>query len=419
MDDNHPLHGRFIKKALLAALGDTPVVLIHGTRQCGKSTLARQIAATDNPARYITLDDAVMLSAIKADAAGFLAGLDGPVVLDEVQRAPELFIAIKAIVDRNRRPGRFLLTGSANVLLLPKLSESLAGRMEVLTLWPFSEGELAGTQSSFIDAMFGADPPARGAGAGDVFNRILRGGFPPAVERIDPERRRAWFGSYILTILQRDVRDISQIDNLAALPRVLALIAGRVGALVNFAELGRNLGIPQTTLKRSFALFEATFLTCLAPAWSTNRGKRLIKTPKLYLNDTGLAASLLGLTAEMLQRDTIARGGLLENFVVMELLKQAGWSATRTQLFHFRTASGQEVDFLLESDAGAIVGIEVKASSTVTGHDFNGLRALAEMAGSRFHRGIVLYTGSETVPFGANLFALPVDALWNGKPAGI
>jgi predicted AAA+ superfamily ATPase len=412
MDDNHPLHGRFLKKSILAALGDTPVVLLHGARQCGKSTLARHIAATDHPAQYITLDDAAVLSAIKTDPAGFLAGLSGPVVLDEIQRAPELFVAIKAVVDRHRTPGRFLLTGSANVLVLPKLSDSLAGRMEVLTLWPFSEGELAGEQASFIDAAFAAASPTGGAAAEDILSRILRGGFPPAVERTDPERRRAWFGSYILTILERDVREIAQIDNLAALPRVLALIAGRVGSLVNFAEVARSLAIPQTTLKRYFTLLGATFLTRLIPAWSTNLGKRLIKTPKLFLNDTGMAASLLGLTADRLRQETVLRGSLLENFVAMELLKQAGWSATKTQLFHFRTASGQEVDFLLESEAGAITGIEVKASATVTGHDFNGLRALAEMTGTRFHRGIVLYTGSETAAFGGNLFALPVSALW-------
>jgi len=412
MDDNHPLHGRFLRRAILAALGDTPVVLLHGARQCGKSTLARHIAATDHPAQYITLDDAAVLSAVKTDPAGFLAGIDGPVVLDEIQRAPELFVAIKATVDRDRSPGRFLLTGSANVLLLPKLSDSLAGRMEVLTLWPFSEGELAGTEDSFIDAAFAAAPPPRCAAAEDILSRILRGGFPPAVERTDPERRRAWFGSYILTILERDFRGIAQIDNLAALLRALALIAAGVGSLVNFAELARKLAIPQTTLKRYFTLLGATFLTRLIPAWSTNLGRRLIKTPKLFLNDTGLAASLLGLTADRLRQETLVRGGLLENFVAMELLKQAGWSATRTQLFHFRTASGQEVDFLLESDAGAIVGIEVKASATVTGHDFNGLRALAEMTGARFHRGVVLYAGSDTVAFGSNFFALPMSALW-------
>ena len=222
-------------------------MLLHGARQCGKSTLARHIAATDHPARYITLDDAAVLSAVKTDAAGFLAGIAGHVVLDEIQRAPELFVAIKATVDRDRSPGRFLLTGSANVLLLPKHSDSLAGRMEVLTLWPFTEGELAGTQASFVDAVFASAPPTRGAATDEILGRILRGGFPPAVERTDPERRRAWFGSYILTILERDVREMAQIDNLAALPRVLALIAGRVGSLVNFAEVARGLAIPQTT----------------------------------------------------------------------------------------------------------------------------------------------------------------------------
>ncbi len=412
MDDNHPLVSRSITGRVLAALADTPVVLLHGARQTGKTTLVRQIAQSFHPARYITLDDAVVLAAARQDPAGFLAGIESPVVLDEVQRAPQLFLGIKAEVDRQRRSGRFLLTGSANVFLIPRLSESLAGRMEVLTLWPFSETEIVGTRANFIDAVFAASLPRANAATGDLLSRLLRGGYPPAVERTGPDRRQAWFASYLTTILERDIRDLAHIDALTALPRTVALTAARIATLMNFAELGRSLGLPQTTLKRYFALLEATFLVQLVPAWSGNLGKRLIKAPKLFLNDTGLAASLLGLDRERLEREAMLRGALLENLVLLELRKQSGWSHVRAQVFHFRSAAGQEVDFLLENAAGDLVGIEVKSSSTVTSRDFNGLRALAGLAGTRFHRGILLYTGPETVPFAPNLHAMPTSALW-------
>ena len=237
-------------------------------------------------------------------------------------------------------------------------------------------------------------PRPRRHGLPDIVARLLRGGYPPAVERADPDRRRAWFGSYILTVLERDIRDMARIEGLTALPRVLALIAARTAGLANFAEVARSLAMPQTTLKRYFALLgKAAFLIELLPAWSTNLGKRLIKAPKLFLNDTGLAAYLLGVNESRLERETPLRGALLENFVAMELRKQASWSRVCAQVFHFRTAAGQEVDFVVEDGAGKIVGIEVKASATVTSHDFNGLRALSEVAGPRFHRGIVLHTG--------------------------
>ena len=408
MDDYRP---RSITDAVLAALTDTPVVMLHGARQTGKTTLAQHIARVAHPARYVTLDDAVVLAAARTDPTAFLKGLEGPVVLDEVQRAPDLFLAIQAEVDRHRRPGRFLLSGSANVLLVPQLSESLAGRIEILTLRPFSQGEIEAVGENFIDAAF--DDSLRPAGGcDDLIARILRGGYPPALERPDPERRRAWLGSYVTTTLDRDIRDLSHIDALSSLPRLLALIATRTAGLLNFMDLARGSGIPQTTLKRYFALLEATFLVQLVQAWTNNLGKRLIKAPKLYLNDTGLAAYLLGLNEKRLERDPGLKGALLENFVAMELEKQAGWSQACPKLFHFRTAAGQEVDFVLENPAGDLVGIEVKVSATVSSRDFNGLRALAELAGPRFRNGIVLHTGSARVSFGPRLRAVPVGALW-------
>jgi len=406
---------RHISSRLLQALADTPVVLLHGARQTGKSTLVQHITSTDRPARYITFDDAATLSAATSDPAGFLAGIDGPVALDEVQRAPELFLAIKADVDRNRLPGRFLLTGSANVLMLPRLADLLAGRMEILRLWPLSQGEIAGRREGFVDLLFGGGPGRfrlTGKGKDDLAERILRGGYPEARSRGSWSRRRAWFNSYVSTILQRDVRDLAQIEGLSAMPRLLTLLASRVGSLLNHAEVSRSLGLPQTTLKRYMALLETTFLVQLLPAWSGNLSKRLVKSPKLYLNDTGLAAALLGRGNEKALQDARLMGPLLENFVFAELRKQVTWSKTEPSLFHFRALTGQEVDVLLEAPSGDLVGVEVKASATVDAGDLRGLRCLAEQTGKRFRCGVLLYRGRETIPFAKNMHALPLQALW-------
>ncbi|MGB3681002.1 MAG: ATP-binding protein [Rubrobacteraceae bacterium] len=397
------------------ALLDTPVVLLNGARQVGKSTLVRSGMVEDRGARYLTLDDAGILAAAETDPAGFLSGLEGPIILDEVQRSPGLFPAIKAEVDRERRPGRFLLTGSANVLLLPELSESLAGRMEILNLWPLSQGEIEDVEEGFIDAAFSGDSLSTRIGperVSELFERLLQGGYPEVIGRRSEARRRAWFGSYVTTILQRDVRDLSNIEGLTELPRLLSLLAARAASLVNYAELSRSASMPQSTLKRYISLLQATFLIQMLPAWSSNLGKRLVRSPKLLLCDTGLISNLQGISAERLASEPVLVGPLLENFVAMELTKQSAWSRTRPRLFHFRTHTGQEVDIVLEDAAGRIVGIEVKAAATVGVRDFRGLRALAEVAGERFQRGVVLYTGGTDIPFDKNLHALPVGALW-------
>ena len=407
---------RHLTKPLLEALADTPVTLVVGARQTGKSTLV-QSAEIAKGRRYLTFDDASVLAAAKADPLGFIAGLSTPVTLDEVQHVPELFPAIKLAVDRQREAGRFLLTGSANVLLLPKLSESLAGRMEVLTLWPFSQGETEGVSEGFVDVLFGKEPAWRWKGVAgtqraELFRRALAGGYPLALTRSVAARRRAWFRSYVTTILQRDVRDLANIADLTAVPRLLALVATRAGGLLNFADLSRSLAVPQTTVKRYFALLEKTFLVQLLQPWATNLGKRIIQTPKVYLNDTGLLAHAMALTAERLELDASLAGALLENFAMMELRKQAGWSETQPEFFFWRTASGQEVDLVLEDAAGRLVGVEVKASSTLSSNDVRGLQALAAVAGKRWFRGVVLYTGTEIVPFADDLYGLPLGLLW-------
>ena len=412
------------------ALSQRPVVLLHGARQTGKTTLVRSIVERNPRGRYVTLDDATLYSAAQENPAGFLAGLttpqetlpvnlvEGPspepVVIDEVQRVPELFRAIKLSVDRDRRPGRFLLTGSANALLIPKVSESLAGRMDLVNLWPLSQGEIEHTQEAFVDVAFGKDLPARvkaERGMAGLFERITRGGYPEVFSQ-ESNWRSSWFESYLTTILQRDIRDIANIEGLALFPRLLRLLASRAGSLLNFADVSRGLAMPLTTLKRYFALLEATFLVRTLPPWFMRTGQRLVKSPKLYLTDTGLMTQLLAVDQTRLARDPVLSGSLVENFVVMELIKQATWSRTKVEIFHFRTAVGREVDIVLEIPSGDLVGIEVKAGASVKGDDVRGLQALKEVAKSRFHRGIVLYAGQEIVPFAADIHAVPLGALW-------
>lgn len=407
------MFSRHLTPNLREALSDRPVVLLTGARQVGKSTLVQSLGHGE--AEYLTFDDATVLTAAARDPAGFLAGLTGPVILDEVQRVPELFLALKATVDRDRRPGRFLLTGSANVLMLPRIADSLAGRMEILTLWPLSQGEIEGVPDGLIDALFAKaffPPRLQPLDRRELFERLVRGGFPDLVQQPAEARRRAWFGSYTTSILQRDVRDLTNIEDLTALPRLLSLLAARATGLLNFAELSRTSGIPASTLKRYFALLESLFLVVNLPAWSTNFSKRLVKSPKVLLNDTALLAAALGLNRERLEEDSRLAGPLLENFVILELRKQATWSQTQPSLFHYRTQNGQEIDLLLEDPSGRVAGVEVKASNTVQEKDVRALQNLAEALGPRFLRGIVLYTGDRVVPFSEKIFALPVQGLW-------
>lgn len=409
------MYRRNIEPHIKTALKDTPVVFLNGARQTGKTTLVQKIAQDSPSAAYLTFDDAAVLAAAIHDPAGFLQGLSGMAVIDEVQKAPALFPAIKASVDRNRKPGRFLLTGSANILLLPKISESLAGRMEIVSLWPFSQGELEGGQEDFISRLFKAVPFRAGhvsAPKNDIGQKVLRGGFPEAVGRKDAERRGAWFGSYLTSILQRDVRDLAHIEGLSDMPRLLSILAARIGGLLNMADISRAIGIPHSTLKRYLTILETTFLVRTIPAWSANLGTRLVKASKLYLCDSGLAAYLNGVNHLTYRDNSPQKGPLFENFVLAELLKQASWSKTPMTLSHFRTSTGREVDFVVEAADGRLAGMEVKAASTVRSDDFDGLKELAHHLKSRFSQGVVLYAGDSIIPFGDRLWAVPVEDLW-------
>jgi predicted AAA+ superfamily ATPase len=409
---------RHLIDRLLDGLADTPAVLVNGARQTGKSTLVQSAELAGQNRQYLTFDDPGILAAANRDPNGFVAGLNMPVTLDEVQHVPEIFPVIKAAIDRKRQPGQFLLTGSANVMLLPKLSESLAGRMEVLTLWPFSQGEIHKVRESFVDTLF--SPKAVGwtgktatVPRDELLETALAGGYPLAVARQSATRRDAWFQSYVMTMLQRDIRDLANIADVTAVPRLLSVVAARAGGLLNFADLSRSVALPQTTLKRYFALLEGTFLVQLLRPWARNLGKRVIQTPKVYLNDTGLLAYLLGATVDRLKAEGNLAGGVLENFVLMELRKQSTWSTTQPELFYWRTASGQEVDVVLEDRAGRVVGVEVKAAATLSSNDVRGLQALATAAGKHWVRGVVLYAGTEVIPFSANLHGVPISRLWS------
>lgn len=407
------LHPRFVAPRLAEALADTPVVLIHGARQSGKTTLAQQLGEARRYA-YFSFDDGVALAAANADPVGFVDDLPERTILDEVQRAPELFTALKARIDRERTPGRFLLTGSANVLLLPRLADSLAGRMEILRLFPLAQCEIAGRAPRFMDALFaGGFKLRRSERLGPALaERIVAGGYPAALARSQPHRRSTWYRDYVETLIQRDVRDLARITALDALPRLLALAAGQTARLINVSELSSPFHLSRPTIQDYLTLLDRVFLVDMLPPWHTNRLSRLIKTPKLHVGDTGVACALLGLDPGALAKDRPLLGQLLETFVFQELRRQASWHTSPIGFHHFRDKDGAEVDIVLERGAHEIAGVEVKAAATVSAADFRGLRKLAAAAGRRFAAGVVLYDGEATAGFGDRLYAVPIRRLW-------
>lgn len=414
------MYRRNILEKLTAALADTRVVLLNGARQVGKSTLAQQLAQ-QRGGQYLTLDDPAIADLARTDPSALVGNAAGLTVIDEVQSAPALFAALKREVDRNPAPGRFLLTGSANVFMLPTAAESLAGRMEVLTLEPLSQAEIEGSTHNLVDALFETTPWVRSAvrtDRADVVSRLVASGFPEALGRSEPQRRGAWFRAYLASVLQRDVRDYANIEGLHDMPRLLSLLAARSSSLLNLSEVSRATGIAHSTLRRYLALLEALFIVQPLPAWSANLGKRLVKAPKLHLIDAGVAAHLQGHAEPAALALSPQLGPLLENFVVQEVRRHMGWAETVATAWHMRTSAGREVDLVLEAPGNRIAGIEVKASASVTQSDFNGLRELASVAGKGFAKGVVLYTGEQLMPFDERLWAVPLGVLWAGGESG-
>ena len=406
------MYPRFVEQRVQEALIDTRVVLLCGPRQSGKTTLARRIAGEANP--FVTLDDATTLDAALSDPVGFLRGFDRAVI-DEIQRAPDLILAIKTTVDTDPRPGRFFLTGSANLMTLPRVADSLAGRMGIIRLLPLAQAELHDARPSFLDRVFAGEiPVSRTPIVGDdLTETVFAGGYPEALTRSRWRRRQEWHLDYIEAIVQRDVRDIARIEQLSSMPRLLRVLAEHSGQLVNYSGFGAPLGMNHVTTRKYMGVFENLFLVHTLPPWYTNTLKRLTKSPKLHFLDAGLLAALRGITPDHLRRDRTPFGPLLETFVLSELLKLATWADDRYAFSHFRDKERNEVDIVIENGRGQIVGVEVKASATVSARDFSGLRRLAAGAGERFVMGLVLYDQDSTVPFGGQMIAAPISALWS------
>jgi hypothetical protein len=407
------MYPRFAAAQVEQALADTRVVLLAGPRQAGKTTLAQSLA--DGPRSFQTLDNATTLAAATRDPTGFVRGLDRAVI-DEIQRAPGLMLAIKESVDADPRPGRFLLTGSANLMTLPRVADSLAGRMETVRLLPLAQSEIAGAAPpAFLQAAFRGEPPATGRSiVGDELARaVLAGGYPEALERKTWGRRQDWYLDYVEAVVQRDVRDIANVDQLDAMPRLLRVLAEHSGQLINHTGAGAAIGLNHVTTQRYAGLFEQLFLVRTLPPWHSNALKRLTRRPKLHFLDSGLLAALRGVTPERIARHRGDFGPILESFVFSELLKLAGWSGERLTFSHYRDKDQYEVDVVIEDRSGRLVGVEVKAGATVTADDFRGLRRLAAAAGDQFALGLVLYDHDRAVPFGDRLWAAPLSSLWS------
>jgi hypothetical protein len=405
------MYPRFARTRIEEALSDTRVVLISGPRQSGKTTLATDIASNKVP--FLTLDDATVLQSAIDDPIGFVRGLDR-VVIDEIQRAPDLLLAIKKTVDDDRRAGRFLLTGSANLMTIPKVSDSLAGRMEIVRLLPLSQTEILGAKSGFIDRAFEAKTPVidQLVIGDDLVETVLSGGYPEALGRKRWGRKQDWYHDYLDAIVQRDVRDVAQIEQLAIMPKLLSVLAEHSGQLANYSGIGAAVGLNHVTTQKYVRVFESLFLVHSLQPWFTNRLKRLTKSPKLHFLDAGLLAAMRNVTPDTVKKDKTPFGSILETFVFSELRKIATWSEQRCTFSHFRDKDKNEVDIVLENRRGEIVGIEVKSSATVTSSDFSGMRKLADACGDKFVQGLVLYDHDQVVPFADNMFAAPISSMW-------
>jgi predicted AAA+ superfamily ATPase len=402
--------------AVRAATADTRVVVLLGARQVGKSTLLDQLCAVEGAGRRVlTLDNQAVRAAAQSDPVGFIAALDTPVAIDEIQRAPELMTEIKLRVDQDKSPGQFALTGSANLLEMKNVKESLAGRAEYIRLYPFSQGELRGVRETFLPQLAsGQFPNVRGADVGRkaYAGLLAKGGYPEAQLRTAARRAR-FFDSYLDGIMDKDFVALGDIAEPAAVTRLLRALAGTSAAELNIDRLSSSMGAPSTTIRRRIDLLETLFLIKRVPSWGGNLLARAIKRPKVHIIDTGLLAYLVAANETRIEAELDLGGTFFETFVATELQKQISWQEDRPELFHFRDRDGREVDLIAEFHDGSVVGIEVKSAATVLQRDFRGLIYLREKLGKRFRAGAVIYTGADTVEFGDRIAAVPLSGLWS------
>ncbi|MBI5345801.1 MAG: ATP-binding protein [Chlamydiae bacterium] len=391
-----------------------PVVFLSGARQAGKSTLALEFAKKKGY-YYVTFDDISMLRAAIDDPIGFLKKLPKPVIIDEVQRVRELLLSIKQFVDQENVLGQFILTGSANPLLLPTLGDSLAGRMGILPMYGFSQGEILGKKEVFIPWVFSKDFQFKKFEETDfskLYSLILKGGYPRVHNFSSLKDVQTWIGGYLQTMMDRDVRELAQIEGLHYFPDLLQILANRSGSLLNGADLARTLKISTASVHRYLTLLETLFIIFREPAWFNNHNKRIAKSPKIFISDSGVLCYLLNINEEKFIKDPMVFGLAVESFIASELLKQASFLEDKIKQYHYRDGM-KKVDVVLEERGGNVVGIEIKSSETIRSSDFDGLKRFKEIFREKFIRGIVLYTGSTMIPFGDDLWAVPISALWD------
>lgn len=412
-----PIIGRHLHSVVAEALLDTRVVGVVGPRQAGKSTLAQQVVAEHPGGSYASLDDAEVRALAADDPRGFLAGRPGLFAIDEVQRVPELLLALKAEVDRDQRPGRFLITGSSQLSANRAVTETLAGRIERHTLWPLSQGELSGRREHFLARLLEAGPPggpATSLGKKDYLERATAGGFPEALAR-SRARRQAWFRAYVQTVIEREAPGISASPRMSELPRLLRLVAARHGSVLNVSDLAADAQLPRSSVLRYLDVLEAVFLIVRVPAWAANLSQRESRAPKVYLTDPGLAAHLRRADVDALVRPEIARGAdgpIIEGFVLTELLRQTASMSDPPDLAHYRDRHGVEVDIVVEHPGGPVIALEVKAGAGASAAAVRPLATLRDRLGDRFAAGVVLHTGAESQHLGDRVFSLPVSHLW-------
>jgi uncharacterized protein len=405
---------RQARVSIVEALGYSRVVLVLGARQVGKSTLTKQIASSVWPAEVITLDDQGSREAARDDPHGFVANLRGPALIDEVQLAPDLLYAIKQAVDEDPTPGRFLLTGSANILTAPKISESLAGRVRRVELWPLAQSEIHGSSRNFIDSLFAGEPPqVNGAPVGrDAFVEIVARGGYPAVRMLSERQRRDWYRDYVQGVLERDLRDIASVQKLSEMPRLIRLLAVHSAKLLDYRRLASDLELSDKTVSAYVELLRTIFLVHVLPAWRPGLRSRELHAPKIYLTDTGLLAQQLGANQRRIAEDDQLTGYVLETFCGMEILKHQGWATEDCTLRHYRVG-GDEIDILLEAQSGDLAAVEVKARASIRVGDWRVIKKLRDSRPDQFKAGVVLYAGSQTIPLGERIWAVPISGLWH------
>lgn len=410
-----PFIERNVRPTVVEALTEARAVCLLGARQSGKSTLARAISEREHPAEYLTLDnDATRRSALE-DPTGFIAGVSGPAVIDEVQRVPDLMLAIKERLDTNNERGQFLLAGSANILTMPSIADALPGRVDYVRMWPFSQGELNGRRETFIDRLLAGELPHiddAEVGRGAYAAQIVAGGFPDARDRGARGRAR-FFTSYVSTILGRDLQDVASVRDTAGVERLLRIVATRSAGLVSSRSVAGELGVDHKTVAARTRLLEELFLVWRLQPWHVNLGSRQVKTPKIYMTDTGLLTHLMNIDAKGIVQSSTLAGPIVETFAAMELARQCDWAESPASLFHYRDKQQREVDVILELGSGEVAGVEVKTAASVAAKDFAGLRHLRDKLGNRFKAGVVLYTGKRTLSFGDRLAAVPLCGLWS------